>query len=290
MHRALLFFEQLSCRWADRVIVANQSCARLLSERAGVKPSKIAVVRNGPEPCHLEIAAPMPGVRKGAQVLIGYVGVMGRQDGVDCLLRALAHLERDQLQSNWRCLLVGDGEMVPRLKQLAAELGVAERLEFTGWLDYHTVPAHIQSMDVCVAPDPANEYTNRSTIIKLMEYMAQAKPIVAFDLPEHRVTAGDAALFATANDELDMARQISRLIDDPVLREKLGQAGRARAVNTLAWSRQEPYLLEAYENIVAPPVNSQTAARKGAFDDLPRTGRSAHERTCSVVGGSQGPG
>jgi glycosyltransferase involved in cell wall biosynthesis len=212
---------------------------------------------------------------------------MGNQDGVDCLLRALAHLERDLGRSDWRCLLVGDGESVPHLQQLATELSIADRLEFTGWLDYRTVPAHIQAMDICVAPDPANEYTNRSTIIKLTEYMAQAKPIVAFDLPEHRVTAGTAALFATANDELDFARQIARLMGDAALREKLGQAGRARAVNTLAWSRQEPYLLGAYENIVARGANSQEAARRGAFDDLPRTGRCAYERTCSVGGGSQ---
>jgi glycosyltransferase involved in cell wall biosynthesis len=294
VHRALVLFERLSCTLADQVIVANESCARLVAERTGVSPSKIAVVRNGPEPCHLQLAEPMPGLRQGAHVLIGYVGVMGKQDGVDGLLRALSHLTRDLRRADWRCVFVGDGEMVPRLEQLAAELGFAERLQFTGWLDYRTVPAHIAAMDICVAPDPANEYTLRSTVIKLMEYMAQAKPIVAFDLPEHRVTAADSALYAAANDERDFARQIARLMDNCALREQLGQAGRVRALSTLAWSQQERCLLGAYEQIGAPRFDMHEATRRGAFDE-PSAGGSprgcpAQEHTWSVASSSQGPG
>jgi glycosyltransferase involved in cell wall biosynthesis len=149
-------------------------------------------------------------------------------------------------------------------------------------------------MDICVAPDPANEYTRHSTVIKLMEYMAQAKPIVAYDLPEHRVTAADSALYAAANNERDFALQIARLMDDRVLREQLGQAGRARAVSTLAWSQQERYLLGAYEAIGAPRLVTQEATRRGAFNEPsaggPPRGYSAQEHTYSVAGGSQGPG
>jgi glycosyltransferase involved in cell wall biosynthesis len=289
VHRALLFFERLSCRWADHVVVANDSCKRLVIDRTGIRPGKVTVVRNGPEPCHLQAALPAAGVRQDARVLIGYVGVMGRQDGVDYLLRALACLRRDFHRDDWNCLLVGDGETVPILRQLAIDLGIADRVEFTGWLAYQDVAQYIAAMDICVAPDPSNEYSDRSTIIKLMEYMAQAKPIVAFDLPEHRVTAEDAALYAKANDELDFARQIARLMDDPQLRARLGQSGRARAASTLAWTHQEQLLIGAYEKIVVPHFRLQEVLRRGASDDPSPIEPCAKGSAFSVAGGSQGP-
>jgi glycosyltransferase involved in cell wall biosynthesis len=288
VHQALLVFERLSCRWADQVIVANESCKRLVVNRTGIRPGKVAVVRNGPEKCHLQVAEPLAGLRREPRLLIGYVGVMGRQDGVDYLLRALAHLVRSFQRRDWRCVLVGDGEEVPALKQLAGELGISAQVQFTGWLDYREVPRYIAAMDICVAPDPSNEYSDRSTIIKLMEYMAQARPMVAFDLPEHRVTAGRAALYAAANDELDFARQIARLMDDRELRERLGQLGRTRAASTLAWSQQEQALIGAYERIVVPHFGLQEVLRGGNYD-VPTNERRAIATAVSAVGGTQGP-
>jgi glycosyltransferase involved in cell wall biosynthesis len=252
VYRALVFFERLSCRWANQVIAANDSYKRIDVERSGISAEKITVVRNGPEPCHLQISEPEPGLHAGRGTLIGFVGEIGVQDGVDYLLRSLAHLTQDFGHSDWHCVLVGDGDAVPELKRLAAELGIADRLQWTGWLDYRAVPRYIRAMDVCVSPDPSNDYSDRSTIIKLMEYMAQAKPMVVFDLPEHRVTAGESALYARANDEVDFARQIARLIDDVALGDELGRIGRLRVVNNLAWCHQEQRLLSAYEATLAP--------------------------------------
>jgi glycosyltransferase involved in cell wall biosynthesis len=86
-------------------------------------------------------------------------------------------------------------------------------------------------------------------MIKMMEYMTLGKPIVAFDLPEHRVTAAEAALYAYPNDELDFARQILVLMDDPELRRNLGQIGRERVENELAWPYQSIHLLDAYKSL-----------------------------------------
>jgi glycosyltransferase involved in cell wall biosynthesis len=289
LHQALLFFERLSCRWADQVIVANESSRRLVVARTGVRPGKVAVVRNGPEACHLQLSEPIMSLCHDPRAVIGYVGVMGHQDGVDYLLRALAQLRRDLGRSDWRCVLVGDGETVPALKKLTVELGISGHVHFTGWLDYRDVPRYIAAMDICVAPDPSNEYSDRSTIIKLMEYMAQAKPIVAFDLPEHRVTAKGSALFASANNELDFARQIARLMDDTGLRQQLGQAGRARAASTLAWSQQEAVLIGAYEKIVVPHFGLQEVLRRGAYDVPSVIERGAAGSALSITGGTQGP-
>jgi glycosyltransferase involved in cell wall biosynthesis len=248
----LAFFERLSCRWADHVLAANESYKRLEIQRAGIPEDRVTIVRNGPEPCHLQVAEPDASLRRDSAAVIGFVGEMGFQDGVDYLLRTLSRLSHDFQRDDWRCILVGDGDAVDSLRQLGQELGLADRLQFSGWLDYRDVPRWIAAMDVCVAPDPSNGYADHSTVIKLMEYMAQSKPIVAFDLPEHRVTAGDAALYAAANDETDFARQLARAMDDAALRQRLGQIGRARVVHQLAWSHQERHLLAAYRQILSP--------------------------------------
>lgn len=260
LHRVLLFFERLSCRWADHVIATNDSHKRFNIERSGVPESHITVIRNGPEPWHLHAFEPDSSLRGGAAHVFGYVGMMGQQDGIDYLLRSLGILHREFNRADWRCILIGKGPAMEGLQQLGAELGIADHVLFTGWVDYEQVPRYLAATDICVVPDPSNEYNDHSTIVKVMEYMAQAKPVVAFDLPEHRVTAGDTALYARANDERDFARQILRLMDDAELRRELGNAGRKRLVNSLTWEHQEPRLLTVYQQlngIVAVPAEAE---------------------------------
>lgn len=249
LHRILLFFERLSCRVANHVIVTNESGKRIQMMRSEIPADRITIVRNGPEPWHLQQVEPNNSLRAGAAIVIGYVGMMGIQDGIDYLLRAL-HILRNQFgRTDWRCVLIGKGPAMDELQQLAADLGLDENVHYTGWVDYEQVPGYLAAADICVVPDPSNEYNDRSTIVKLMEYMAQAKPFVAFDLPEHRVTAGNTALYARPNDERDFAEQILRLIDDAELRNRLGEAGQRRVIDELTWARQEAHLLEAYRSL-----------------------------------------
>jgi glycosyltransferase involved in cell wall biosynthesis len=252
-NRALLgmleFFERLSCRWADQVIAVNDSYKQQQIKRSRIPAGRITVVRNGPEPWHLNQFQPDESLRGGASIVFGYVGMMGKQDGIDYLLRALGILLSEHNRSDWRCVLIGKGPAMDELQRLAADIGIAEKVHFTGWVDYEQVPRYIAATDICVVPDPSNEYNDHSTIVKVMEYMAQAKPVVAFDLPEHRVTAADTALYARANDEQDFARQLLRLMDDPNLRQSLGSAGRQRVMQSLTWSHQEEHLLAAYRSL-----------------------------------------
>lgn len=249
LHRVLLMFERLSCRWADHVIATNESAKRIQMVRSGIPDARITIVRNGPEPWHMQRFEPNNTLRGDASILIGYVGIMGQQDGVDYLLRALHILQQELNESDWRCMLIGKGREVDVLKQEAMKLNIADKVLFTGWVDYERVPSYLAATDICVVPDPSNEYNDRSTIVKLMEYMAQAKPVVAFDLPEHRVTAGDTALYAQPNDERDFAHQLQRLIKDADLRQELGEAGRRRVVENFTWERQEANLLSAYRSL-----------------------------------------
>jgi glycosyltransferase involved in cell wall biosynthesis len=249
LHRVLLFFERLSCRFADQVIATNDSAKRTLVARTEVPASGVTVVRNGPEPWHLFHHEPETSLRGDAAHVLGYVGMMGPQDGIDYLLRALHVLRQEHDRSDWRCVLIGKGPAMESLQELAAKLGIADHVHFTGWVDYEQVPRYLAAVDICVVPDPANDYNNRSTIVKVMEYMAQAKPVVAFDLPEHRVTAGDTALYAQPNEEREFADRIAVLMDDSELREQLGAAGQRRVRERLTWDRQQEFLLEVYARL-----------------------------------------
>jgi len=254
VYHALVLFEKLSCRFADHVIATNQSYKTVEMQRGRVPEDRITIVRNGPDLNRLRPTEPDPDLRRMGKTIIVYVGVMGFQDGVDYLLRALQHLVYNLGRTAFFCVLVGAGDALPSLKSLTEQFGLTDYVLFTDWVEHTEVARHLSAADIGVAPEPSNSYNDRSTTIKMMEYMALGKPIVAFDLPEHRVTAQDAAVYARPNDELDFARQIAALIDDPERRQKLGEIGKKRVETELAWSYQEKHLLEAYEalNAVLP--------------------------------------
>ena len=226
VYHTLVLLEKLSCRLADCVIVTNESYKAVEMERGQMPAERITIVRNGPDLEGLQPVEPDPALRQRADTILGYVGRMGPQDGVDYLLRALYHLIYDLDRR---------------------ELHIEEYVWFTGWIPDEDLIRHLSTADICVDPDPSNPFNDRSTMVKMMEYMALGKPVVAFDLPEHRVTAQDTALYARPNDELDFARQIVVLMDDPERRKRMGQRGRERIETELAWSYQEEHLLEVYE-------------------------------------------
>lgn len=251
VYHALVLCEKLSCRLADHVVATNESYKAVEMARGAVPVERITVVRNGPGLERLQAVEPDPALRQRAGTILGYIGRMGPQDGVDYLLRALSHLIYDLRAPDVFCVIIGQGDILPDLKALAEELGIEGHVWFTGWLSGEPLARYLSTIDIALDPDPSNEYTDRSTMIKMMEYMAMAKPIVAFDLPEHRVTAQDAAVYARPNDELDFARQIVALMNDPERRERMGQMGRKLVETELAWPHQEKYLLQAYEALCA---------------------------------------
>ena len=251
VYRALVALEKLSCRLADHVIATNQSYKAVEMARSGIPAERITVVRNGPDPSRLRAVECDPGLRAKAPIIIGYAGIIGYQDGVDYLVRALHRLVVDLGRSDFYCVIIGKGDARDSLIELAASLGLSDRIWFTGWVSDEEFRRYLSTADICVVPDPSNPFTDRSSMIKVSEYMALKKPVVAFDLPEHRYTAQDAALYATPNDELDMARVIAALMDDPGRRRELGELGRQRVETQLAWSHSVPNLLAAYRTLFA---------------------------------------
>jgi glycosyltransferase involved in cell wall biosynthesis len=272
VHRVLLSLEKFSCRLADHVIATNESYKRVEMERGGVPEARITVVRNGVELHHLRPIEPDPALRQMGKTIIGYVGVMGFHDGMDYLLRALHHLIHDFGRKDFYCILIGGGEAWADSKALARRLGLEEYVQFTGQMFIDDLLPYLSAADICVDPDPSNAYNDRSTMFKMMEYMALGKPIVAFDLPEHHFTSQDAAVYVTPNDEYEFARALAQLMDDPDRRAGLGTLGKLRIKTQLAWEFSIPNLLRAYRAVLAAPVaDSEPVPTNAGAGMLPRS-------------------
>jgi glycosyltransferase involved in cell wall biosynthesis len=181
--------------------------------------------------------------------LIAYLGLMGPQDGIDTALRVLSLLRAER--DDWHAVFMGDGEVFEEMKGLAVALGLEDTVEFTGRVGEDRILPTLSAADVCIAPEPSNPLNDRSTFVKVLEYMAMARPVVAFDLRETRVSAGDAAAYAPPGDEAAFARAIAMLLDDPDKRRELGQCGRKRVNGELGWHHSRKQLLRAYASVLS---------------------------------------
>jgi len=245
----LLKLERWTFRTADVSIATNESYRRIAMERGGMAPERVFVVRSGPSLERMKIGPPDDRLKRGRSYLVGYVGVMGKQEGVDYLLRAIRYLVFNLHRTDIHFGLVGGGTSLGAMKGLAAELGVADFVTFTGRVTDDEMLAMLNTADICVNPDIANEMNDKSTMNKIMEYMALGKPIVQFDLAEGRYSAQTASLYARKNDFADLAVKIVRLIDNPQLRAEMGACGRKRVECELEWRHEAPKLLAAYDSL-----------------------------------------
>ena len=244
--RLLLSMEFLSCQVADHVITVNESYRRILQERNRLSKDKFTIVRQGPDLKIVKLSQPVSELRNRAKTIFAYLGNMSRQDGVEHLLYALSELNGHQ---DWLCVLIGGVDEPEVLNKLADELGIADKLWFTGFLPFEEWVPLVSTADICVEPAPANPLNSISTMNKIMDYMALGKPSVVYDLPEHRVTAAESALYAKPNDPSDLARQIIYLMDHPDERERIGAIGRARVEKELALAHQREHLLKLFSKL-----------------------------------------
>jgi len=246
-YRFMLLLEKLTFKAADVSIATNHSYRRIAIERGGMDPDRVFVVRSGPSLERMKIVPPVEALKKGRRYLVGYVGVMGKQEGIDYLLRAAAHLVHDLKRADVHFGLVGGGTSLHEMKALAQQLRIGDYVTFTGRVSDGALLGMLNTDDVCVNPDVANEMNDNSTMNKVMEYMALGKPIVQFDLNEGRFSAQQASLYARRNDALDLAAKIAELLDDPARRAAMGAFGRRRVENELEWRHEAPKLIAAYE-------------------------------------------
>ncbi|MEO7453997.1 MAG: glycosyltransferase family 4 protein [Fimbriimonadales bacterium] len=247
LYQLMLAWERWTFKTADVSIATNESYKTIAIERGGMDPDKVYVVRSGPSLERLKVMPAKPELRKGKQFLVGYVGVMGKQEGVHYLLEAAKHIVEQIGRKDIHFGIVGGGTELEELRQLAVDLGVGDYVTFTGRVPDEEMLDMLNTADVCVNPDVYNEMNDKSTMNKIMEYMALGKPIVQFDLAEGRFSAQEASVYAERNDSVDMAKKIVELIDDPEKRREMGEFGRNRVVNELEWKYEAPKLLAAYD-------------------------------------------
>ena len=240
-------FERWSYRLADHVITANESYRRNALARGRIPNGKISVVRNGPDTLCINSSGMNNDLLSKSNNLIVYTGTIGTQDGVDGLCRILKLLRFELKHEDFFCVVVGDGDALPRIKESAREMHLDDKMDFVGWISDPTeYTRYLNTAQICVSPEPATAYDNCSTFIKIMDYMAAGKPIVAFDLAESRYSAADSALYAAGGDEFKFAVCLKQLMDSPSLRAKLGERGRNRVREHLGWEHSAERLLQAY--------------------------------------------
>jgi glycosyltransferase involved in cell wall biosynthesis len=246
--RCLLAAERLTFAVADVSIATNESYRRIALERGRMARADVFVVRSGPDLARVRTTPPAARWRNGRRHLVGYVGVMGEQEGLDLLLESVGEIvARGRLDVQF--CLAGGGPALERLRAQCAAMALESFVSFTGRLPDPELFEMLSTAEVCVNPDRVNEMNDKSTMNKIREYMALAKPIVQFDVTEGRVSAGEASLYARPNDPIDFASKIEVLLNDPERRERMGQLGRRRVEERLSWAHQAPVLIEAYRRV-----------------------------------------
>jgi glycosyltransferase involved in cell wall biosynthesis len=249
-YKVLLWLERQSYRFSDVVLSTNDSYRDLAITRGHRALGDVFVVRNGPDLEKFSAVPPNPQLKHGKPYLVGYVGNMGTQDGLDILLEVARHIKNSG-RNDIHFTCIGGGPEQAKLRKLVEEMNLSDMVNFTGRISDEELLEILSTADVCVNPDRPCQMNDISTMIKIMEYMALAKPIVQFDSKEGRFSAQGASLYADKKDPVnDFASKLLWLLDRPGERKRMGEFGRSRVEYALAWKYSIPHLLAAYQRVL----------------------------------------
>lgn len=251
LYRALLLLERLSLRSADMVIAVNRSHRDIAVQRAGIDPAKLVIVRSGPPRKWADLHVVEPELKRGRKYLAVYLGEMCQQDGVDHLVHAIRHYA-DSCPQDTLFALIGGGPQQQHMKDMVQRENLSDWVHFTGRVPDEVLWQYLATADLCVDPDPYSEWSDMSTMNKVIEYMAFGKPVVAFNLTEHRRSAEDAAVYVEPNDDASVAVAIRELLVDDPRRQAMGQYAQSRFREHLAWENSERELVNMYSRLLTP--------------------------------------
>jgi len=243
----MIYFERQTFKHSVSSIATNESYKKIAVERGGMEPDKVQVIRSGPKLERLKLQEPKNEFKKGRKFLLGYLGVIGEQEGIDLLLESMQMIV--QKRQDVQLAIVGGGFDLELLKAMSADKGLSDYVDFYGRVPDQVLLDVLNTADVCVNPDKPTEMNNLSTMNKIMEYMALKKPIVQFDLKEGKYSAQDASLYAT--NTTDFADKILLLLDDSVLRKKMGETGYNRVIQKLSWKYESKKLVNFYSEVLS---------------------------------------
>ncbi len=249
-YRAMLLVERLTYHFAKHAIVTNESYKEIAMRRGRKCEEDVTIVRSGPNISKLKVGPAKPEVKKGAKYLVGYIGVMGKQEGIDLLLQSVDYLVRKKGRTDIRFCIMGGGPALDELREMNTKMGLTDYVEFPGRVSDEYLADVLNTADVCVNPDLPSEMNDKSTMNKIMEYMAFGKPIVQFTLKEGQFSAQEASLYAKNTDTDDFAEKILWLLENPEKAAEMGRFGRERVVNELSWDFEKPKLIGAYKKLL----------------------------------------
>lgn len=247
-YKFLLLAERLTFATADYSIATNESYQEIAIKRGKMSRKKVQVVRSGPR---LDRLLPGNGnmkYKKGRNFLVGYVGVIGEQEGLNLLLESIQYIVNKRKDVQFA--IIGDGTELPKIKEIAREMNLENFVDFYGRVDDKTMVEILNSSDVCVNPDRPTEMNNLSTMNKIMEYMALKKSIVQFTLKEGKLSAQEASLYAENTETEDFAEKILWLLDNTRERLRMGNLGYERIINKLSWEHESKKLLNLYQKVL----------------------------------------
>jgi glycosyltransferase involved in cell wall biosynthesis len=256
----LLLLERLTLKSAKVVIAVNESHRAIALKRGNIPDERITVVRSGPRRGWADINHPSPELKRGREYMVLYLGEMCEQDGINHLLHAI-ETYRSISPDDTLFAFVGGGPDQPRMKAMAEQMGLESVTHFTGRIPDEQLWDYLSTADVCVDPDPFTEWSNMSTMNKIIEYMAFGRPIVAFDLVEHRRSAEQAAIYVQGNDDAALGRAVRELILDPERRQAMSEFGRIRFREELAWENSEQRLIATYRQLLGGKIPASLPAR-----------------------------
>jgi glycosyltransferase involved in cell wall biosynthesis len=250
LYKSQLWFERNTYKNCDMAFVTNESYKKIAIERGKMEPDKVFVLRSGPNLERLKIQPPKPEIKRGKRFMVGYLGVIGQQEGINYLLEAAKYLKEVKGRSDIFFGIVGGGPHLEALKKEAAQMNLDDIVEFTGRVPDDIMLDYLNTSDICVNPDEYNQMNDKSTMNKVLEYMALGKPVVQFNLFEGKYSAQEASLYAKVNDSNDLAEKMLELLDNEGKRKYMSEYGRERIINQLSWDHTSRALLDGYEKLL----------------------------------------
>lgn len=249
-YKAMVLVERLTYHFAKHAIVTNESYKEIAMRRGKKREEDVTIVRSGPNIAKLKVGSAKPEVKKGFKHLIGYIGVMGKQEGIDLLLQSVDYIVNKVGRKDIRFCIMGGGPSLEELREMNKSMGLEEFVEFPGRVSDEFLADVMNTADVCVNPDLPSEMNDKSTMNKIMEYMAFGKPIVQFTLKEGKFSAQEASLYAENTSIEDFGDKILWLLDNPEKAAEMGRFGRKRVETELSWDFEKPKLIGAYKKIL----------------------------------------
>jgi glycosyltransferase involved in cell wall biosynthesis len=251
LHRALTFFERMSYMTADHVITANATFKDIAVSRGGKAPSQVEVVYGVPDRKRIRRVEPEPGLHRGRKFVLGYLGIINEQDGVDHLVRAVEHLVKVKGFRDFRAVVVGSGPALELVRALARSLEVDDFILFAGYLSGEALLAHISAFDIGIIPDPVNEANDLMSMNKVFEYCALGIPTACYPLRETKRLLGDAGVYASSPDPAGLAEACLSLMQDGSLRTRSAAAATKLSAETFLWENEAHKYVATYERALA---------------------------------------